>query len=157
VAGKIQNRYSALVRELDISDYAPNYRITDDVVPVVVLHEHCEGECLASSSSGGSLSANDILATITPPHAGAYQITLYADWIIAIAQNEAMAWWIRQGTQNVTLLRYLVYGATGNQAGHMAMTIPKLHIPEGCIIVGQQMTATAAGDYTTMGLLVQPV
>jgi len=161
MSGKIQNRYSALVRELDITEYAPNYRITDDVVPVVILHEHCEGDAQSTAASqDGAGGPTTGAITLTPNRPGAHQITIYADWSIAVAAREAMRFRIDERTTGATilLLRYLNYGnANGMLAGHFELTFPKIHLPENCQISCDLLTAVAAGDNVTIGMLIQPV
>jgi len=138
VAGKIQNRYSDIVRELDITDYTPNYRITDDVVPVVILHEHCEGERVGiGGTSIGVLAAGDIGSVLVLPRPGAYQLTIYVQSRISVAVPAGKLLFLVdrvQGSAAGSLGRTLfagLHGPANMQSIDAQLTYPKLHFDEG--------------------------
>lgn len=155
---KIKNRYSSLTRELDLEGGTEQFELRPDVQPVVVLHEHCEGDALSSvvtqAGAGGPLE----IARVTPSHAGAYQVFLYADWNIAVAAQEALSFRLLEITSGVSSI-YLWYFNIGRPAGggRDSILLPKIHIPENYAVVGNLVTTILAADDVTMGILLQPV
>ena len=157
MAGKIQNRYSALVRELDITDYTPQYRMTDDVVPVVVLHEHCEGSCRGSAGTIGASGPTAGVASVIPERSGAHQILMFWDSYVAVGAAESAAFYLIDSANGtpVSGLWYFDFGYGGMERGNLL--IPKIHIPENTSVRGDLLSTLAATNFLTMGLLLQPV
>lgn len=152
---KIQNRYSSIVRELDLSG-SPNYELQETVVPVVVLHEHCGDVSNGNSASRDGAGGAEFLATYTFPVSGSYQITMYMDWSIAVSAREAARFYIGSPSDDIRLLLwYINFGNTNNQAGHAEMTIPRVHIREGERLLANLVSVILAADNVTMGFVVQ--
>jgi len=158
MAGKIQNRYEALARELDVSDYRPAYRMTDDVVPVIILHEHCEGSILGDSATAAGAVGPLQVAGAAFSRAGAYQVVLYWDSYKAVASQEAAYFRVQDSSTGLSLgtLWYFNFGyVSGVERG--TMVIPKIHVPERSECVGYLATTLVAADQITMGFFLQPV
>jgi len=158
MAGRIQNRYSSLVRELDITDYAPDYRLGDNVTPVIILHEHC-GEGTLSSSAATALGAVGPLLDIVvmPLNPGAYQLALYFSSYVAASADEACAFYMYD-VRNGIVTRPLWYSDFGRQvAQNEQLVIPKLHFGEGEGVIARLMTTMIATNVLTMGITAQPI
>jgi len=163
MSGKIQNRYNALVRELDISEYAPDYRLVDDVVPVVMLHEHCEGDCITNAATVAASSPTNIIASPVL-RAGAYQVVLYMSWEKAVATAEACSFRIMSNAttlaldgNSLALLWYTDFGVSANDPKSRTLVIPKVHFPELSQLVCRLETSLIVNDYLTMGFVLQPI
>ena len=154
---KILKNYQSLYRELTLESPFPNLDFQSEVVPVVILHEHCDGEFEIASASLGGVQAPQNLFTIPFPVSGAFQIAMYCNWLIAIAAQEAFRFTIDLGATHWKTIWYLDVGYAGATAGREQWVIPKLHIPEGAVLRGELLTTTAAGDFLTMGAVIQPI
>lgn len=158
MGGKIQNRYPSLVRELDVTDYNPNFTLLDGVTPVVVLHEHCEGDIVGASATQAGAGGPVQIAGALFPRAGAFQITLFWDSNKSVATQEAAYFRIQDSSTGANLgtLWYFNFGYNaGGERG--TLVIPKVHVPERAELVGYLATTLVATDQLTMGFSIQPV
>lgn len=156
---RIKKSYQSLYRSLDLEGNFPSLEFESNAVPVVIIHEHCEGDAQGASASQDNAGGPLTIASVTPPRTGAYQIMIYGDWNVAIAAREAMSWRVQDPNSGTTLilLRYLNFGNTGMTTGHFCEVIPKIHLEEGVVVNARLDSAIAINDNVTMGLLVVPI
>lgn len=156
MTARIQKRYDALNRTLDLETPVPGFTLLDDAVPVVMIHEHCEGPCL---SFAGTITATAVTSQslVSVPVAGAYQVVLYWNAHLAAAAQEAAQFGVygAGSVARTALLWYFDFGFPADDRG--SLLIPKLHFEEGDSIQFDKLTATLAGDFVTFGCLVQPI
>ena len=157
--GKIRKAFSSLARSLRLQPAQMDLELQDDVVPVVLIHEHCEGDSVAASATMAGPNAGGTLIAAQAPEEGAYQVILTVQWLIAIAAAEPVQFRIRDRTTSAdgTLLWFTYIGQTGALTGERQMLIPKLHIPGNSNIEFDVLTAILVGDEVTASVLLQPI
>ena len=154
---RIKKRFESLVRSLNLETNTPEFVLEDAAVPVVLIHEHCEGECLMAASTISGIQAAQTIVSIPIPTAGAYQVLMYWDSYTGASSQEAAAFYLSSPVGvYVGPLYYFNFGYAAN-AERGSLLIPKIHINEGQVIRGEFLTALIAGNQLTMGLLVQPI
>ncbi len=162
---KSQNTYASIIRELNLQGVADDFELHGNITPVVVLHEHCEGERFGTGATlVGIGAAGDFGAAVPIPHAGSYQISYQMQVAIAVAlvgTAKALVLTDRpMGAAGGSLGRTLAlfyFGPAGLQAyaseGHMA----KIHFQEGREVVWVQTVALLANDLLSCAAVFQPV
>jgi len=159
---KIQKRYPSLPRELDLA--APGisaFNLLEEVRPVVVLHEHCEGHGFASASSTIGAFGPGNLAQVGPFTQGAYQVFAFVQVALAVplvgaAKNITVELTDVNGVvQN--LLAVVVFGPTGMNGLNLPFLFPKVHLDEQTFVRVRMNGAFLADDQSAGGLYVQPL
>ena len=166
MTSRIRNRYPSLIRELDLETPPPMFVLGDVALPVVVLHEHCEGVMISATGTvAGAVGPVNILTMfadgldgVLPFAAGAYSFTLFADWNIVVSAQEALSFRVRDSVGGLSqhLLWYFNIGRPAG-GGRNSLVIPKVHVPEGSYVTARLETTLAAADDVTMGLVIQRV
>jgi len=156
VTSRIQKRYDSLHRTLDLETSVPGFVLIETATPVVLLHEHCEGDCVAASATLSGAVGPAQIASTQVLRAGAYQVLLYYDG--NAAAQEALAFYLSSSLtgQNLATLWYANFGV-GGVGGRDAVVIPKLHVNDGQEIRAYLVTAMGVGDQITAGVTVQPI
>jgi hypothetical protein len=159
--GTIQNRYSALARELDIKDYAPAFVLGDNVTPVIVLHEHCEGDAsfVAIAYPGVLAAATTLLAIPVTGGvtAGAYYVRAEFSWVIAVAAIHAMDFLVGTTTVLGGLICRSAYGGADDLTGRHVIEVPKMHVQDQGVFYFRNAVEHLAADYLAVSLFIQPV
>jgi hypothetical protein len=161
MGGTIQNRYNALARELDMKDYAPAFKLTDDVLPVIVLHEHCENPpSFITVAYPGVIAATTSLLGIPVSGgltAGAYYVRAEFSWQIPVAAIHAMDFLLGDPTVFGGLICRSAYGGPDDLSGRHVIEIPKMHVHDQGVFYFRNAVAHLAADYLVVSMFVQPV
>jgi len=157
MASVIKKRFESLVRALGLETSSPEMVFQDEAYPVVLIHEHCEGDLLTAQSQLAGAGGPVQIAYVLAPRAGAYQLTMYWDSYVAAAADEAASFRIQTDVGGVSqkTIWYFYFGRQTVERG--IHTIAKIHLDEGMLISAQLETALIATNYLTMGIALQPI
>jgi hypothetical protein len=168
VPALIKKRYEALARSLDLETSNPQFYLEDSAVPVVLIHEHCEGDCFGYSNvAAGNTWPTTIVSSLNslavqPGNvlfkAQAYQMLLYASWDMGVAATEDLSFKLyASGGITLATLWAIKFGFGPMSQGALSLLIPKIHVPEGSYLLGTADSAGLAADSLRMGFLLQPI
>jgi hypothetical protein len=158
------NRYSSLSRELDLQGSPGPFFLEEAVIPVVLIHEHCEGERQGTGAFNvGAIAAGDWGVPFVIPKAGAYQVSggisaAVAVGLVGSTQNVMLTdrpVGSAPGTLGRTLMSFS-WGVTQMTSIQDTFVIPKVHFDEGREMVWVS-TALAVNDLLDVFALCQPV
>jgi hypothetical protein len=164
MSSRIQRIYSTLVRSLDLREASQNYVLLDEVRPVVILHEHCEGVTRGFSVTNvGALAAGD-LAVLDDIAAGAYSVSgwMFGSTAVALvgALESVLVTDRPRGIAAATIDRIIFrldFGNAARQANNFPVLIPKYEIHEGRELAIVLTSALIANDAVSVGLVLQPI
>jgi len=149
VANKIQNRFAALTRCLDLEGSPGPFTLTDEVVPIVPVSSCLEQLVLFSGASGAA--AIDVVNTPTF-EAGVYRITVsYSGLaVLAAARNSDVRIQVGAGVQ-------LLVTILANEVRTETLFFSwEINLPEQWLLT-LRADGTGAGNTTTMRATIQPL